>query len=517
MNVLIINLTRFGDLIQTQPVITGYVESGHRVGLVCLENFASAATMLDGVAEVFPFPGAGLLSKLDEDWRIAVRDAVEFKAEVLSTFSPDRTINLTPSVSSRLLAYDLSPESGDVAGFTMDRFGFNADTSTWAAFLQLAGGNRGSSPFNICDIFRRAAGLRDEGNSLVLAAPDEASLEAAGNMLEPQTPSGAAGYVALQMGASEDRRRWPVEYFVRTAEMIWARDSLVPVLLGTKNEAHLGERFRSMTNCPVIDCIGRTSLTELGGVLCQCSALLTNDTGTMHLAAGLGVPVCGVFLATAQPGDTGPYRAGNICLEPDMDCHPCEFGKPCPYEHECRRAVSPEVMYSSFSSLHGGDGVSTTSGARVWLTETGSDGFMRLASLSGHDTTDRTAWTGMQRAYYRRFLDGEPLDIRTGLEDNLSPEMAREISKTLTEAHDMLFLLSRQGMVLAKTPREQAKKKFLASWQRLQNILSVNNHLNILGLLWMFETQRSGDDLAALLDMIERYRLLFASMRDEFE
>lgn len=515
MNVLIINLTRFGDLIQTQPVISGYASLGHRVGLVCLENFASAATMLKGVDKVFPFPGAELLSQLDEDWRLAVCEATEFKEGVLESFVPDRTINLTPSVSSRLLASDLTSESGKTVGFSVDQFGFNADTSRWAAFLQLAGGNRGASPFNICDIFRRTAGLKDEGNSLELAHPDEGTLSAAKGMLDERAPSEAVGYVALQMGASEDRRRWPVASFVKTAEILWERDRIVPVLLGTKNEAELGERFRALTNCPNINCIGQTNLVELGGVLCQCKALLTNDTGTMHLAAGLGVPLCGVFLATAQPGDTGPYRAGNICLEPDLDCHPCEFGKPCPYDHECRHSVTPDVMYASFKAL-GGETMEVTSGARVWRTITGDEGLQELESLSGHDQTDRALWMTIQRAYYRRFLDGEPLDISLGLGGKISPEMGENISKTLTSGHDMLFLLTQQGMLLARNPREQAKTKFLASWQRFQTILSSSNYLNVLGLLWMFETQRSGDDLGALLDMTERYRTLFASLRDEF-
>lgn len=188
MNVLIINLTRFGDLIQTQPVVSGYKSLGHRVGLVCLENFASAASLLDGVDEVFPFPGAGLLSKIDDDWRLAVLEATEFKADIMARFTPDRTINLTPSVSSRLLTYDLAPASGDIVGFTVDEFGFNADTSPWAAFLQMAGSNRGASPFNICDIFRRTAGLQDEGNTLQLAKPTADTMSAVKRLLDAQAP-----------------------------------------------------------------------------------------------------------------------------------------------------------------------------------------------------------------------------------------------------------------------------------------------------------------------------------------
>lgn len=516
MNVLIINLTRFGDLIQTQPVVSGYKSQGHRVGLICLENFASAATLLDGVDEVFPFPGAGLLSRLDDDWRQAVREATEFKTKVMASFIPDRTVNLTPSISTRLLTHDLAPTSGDVVGFTVDEFGFNADTSSWAAFLQMVGGNRGASPFNICDIFRRAAGLKDEGNSLSLSRPDAATLARAQEMLTAEARTDGEGFVALQMGASENRRRWPVEHFVQTAWMIWEKDRLIPVLLGTKGESVLGERFQAAVDFPTVNLIGETSLTELAGVLCLCKALITNDTGTMHLAAGLGVPLCAVFLATAQPFDTGPYRAGNVCLEPDTGCHPCEFGKACPNEEACRQSVKPEAMYASFQALLNGHGDVRVPGARVWQTRIAADGLMELSSLSGHGDTDRALWIGIQRAHYLRFFDGEPSCGVTGLAENISTDFKEEISKILTSAHDMLFLFSQQCVLLSRNPRPQAKKKFLASWQQLQNILSSSSPLNMLGLLWMFESQRAAGDLASLQPLIEQYRGLFASLRDEF-
>ena len=516
MNVLIINLTRFGDLIQTQPVISGYKGLGHRVGLVCLENFAAAATLMDGVDAVFAFPGAGLLSGLDRDWRLAVRDAADFKATVLETFLPDRTVNLTPSVACRLLAFDLTPPGGETVGFTVDEFGFNADTSAWAAFLQMAGGNRGASPFNVCDIFRRTAGLGDEGNSLELARPGADVLARADELLGRDTAEGE-GFVAFQMGASEDRRRWPVGYFVRLAQTLWERDRLVPVLLGTKAEGELGHRFLADAECPCVNLIGGTSLTELAGVLTRCAALATNDTGTMHLAAGLGVPVCAVFLATAQPWDTGPYRAGNICLEPDMACHPCSFGKTCGFENACRRSVTTEAMYGYLKSLLGGDVPARFEGVRAWKSTAGGDGFMDLKSLSGHGESDRALWIAMQRAHYLPFLDGGVFREKTGLADRMSRQMADNLSKTLTSAHDMLFLLSRQGMLLAHNPRPQAKTKYLASWQRLQNILTADDNLNILGSLWMFESQQRGSDLASLLEMTARYLELFSSLKGEFE
>ena len=517
MNILLINLTRFGDLIQTQPVISGFKQLGHRVGLLCLDNFSAAAKLLDGLDAVFTLPGAGLLAALDANWRLAVRDTAELKRTVMEAFPPDRTVNLTPSVSSRLLARDLTPPSGEAVGFSVDDLGFNADSSPWAAFLQLAGGNRGASPFNICDIFRRAAGLGDEGNSLVLAAPgDEARAEAEALLHAGGHGEGTA-FVAFQLGASEDRRRWPVDHFIRAARLCAEFDGLVPVLLGTKGEAELGQRFEAGFCGPCVNLIGRTSLPVLAGALTACRALVTNDTGTMHLAAGLGVPVCAVFLATAQPWDTGPYRAGNICLEPDMECHPCAFGRACPRENICRRSITPEALHGWLRCLIGGAQPPATPGTRAWRTRTGSDGFMDLASLSGHGDTDRALWIAVQRAHYLPFLDGENFRGRTGLAGKMSPSMAADLSKTLTSAHDMLFLISRQGMVLAANPREQAKAKFLASWQRLQSILGGDDLLNILGSLWMFQSQECGSELSNLLGLADRYQALLAGLKGEFE
>lgn len=80
MRVLIINLTRFGDLLQTQPLIHELHEQGHSVGLVCLENFLGAAEFLTEVDWLVPLPGSRLLRSLDGDWRLGcgVLDCIKY-------------------------------------------------------------------------------------------------------------------------------------------------------------------------------------------------------------------------------------------------------------------------------------------------------------------------------------------------------------------------------------------------------------------------------------------------------
>ncbi|MGE4552354.1 MAG: glycosyltransferase family 9 protein, partial [Desulfovibrionaceae bacterium] len=362
MRTLLINMTRFGDLVQSQAALAGLAREG-AVAVACLDNFAAAAGLLDGAEAVLPLPGAGLLADVQDSrpgrgWRAALARLEGWRGTVRA-FAPDRVVNLTPSIPVRLLTRLLAglppdvppdgpsdgPSDGqdgagptpEVRGFVVDEYGFNADVGGWAAFLHTASNHRGASPFNVVDLFSRVAGLDGPGR-FVLRRPGEAAQEAAARLV-PEVAGvapGARGWLAVQLGASEDRRRWPVSHFARAAERLFERRGLAPMLLGSAAETPLADRFRERCAVPALDLTGRTGLDELGAVLTRAELLLTNDTGTMHLAAGLGVPVAAVFLATAQPFDTGPYLAGALSFEPDLDCHPCPFGAPCPHGHACR-------------------------------------------------------------------------------------------------------------------------------------------------------------------------------------
>jgi ADP-heptose:LPS heptosyltransferase len=98
--------------------------------------------------------------------------------------------------------------------------------------------------------------------------------------------------------------------------------------------------------------IGQTTLDQLIDELRECRLLLTNDTGTMHLAALLGVPVVAIFGST-EPRLTGPLGNGHIILRRHVECSPC-FLRDCPIDFRCMRAVSvQEVADAVLSTLAG--------------------------------------------------------------------------------------------------------------------------------------------------------------------
>jgi len=295
------------------------------------------------------------------------------------------------------------------------------------------------------------------------------------------------------------------------------------VLVGSPSERPLAERLKAACPAPVAesvaDLVGGTNLRELASALCNCSLLITNDTGTLHLAAGLGVPCLAIFLCTAQPWDTGPMLPGSVNLEPDCrpaegPCPPCAFGAACPNDLACRRAVEPAgVLNMALAMLAGDDpaGVAVP-GARVWRTVRGADGLLDLESLSGHEGEDRTRFIRLQRALYRPYLDGEPLP-KAAAPAGLSPEVSAALARTVDEAVGLLVLLQRQGEILAREPLPAMKTKFLATWQRVRGALEGQERLALLASLWTFEAERPGLDLAGILALARRYAEILGKIR----
>lgn len=535
MNIVLLNLTRFGDLLQSQAAVSDLAAAGHSVALVCQENFAGAASLLKNVAAVFPLRGGRLLETLDAErkgppeeafrhWTAAVSGLGAWRAGLRAAFAPDAVVNLTPTLAARLLALYIAG-GAPCRGFALDEHGFGVDSNGWAAFLQSASQERGGSPFNVVDVFRRAAESGGQGRlgDASLCPPAESLRRSAAALLRDEAPQDHRGFVGLQLGASEDRRRWPVAYFAALGDRLWNERGLCPVLFGSKNEAPLAGRYVEAAKTGCVNLTGRTGVGELAAALTHMELLVTNDTGTMHLAAGLGVPVLAVFLATAQPFDTGPYRVGSCCVEPDMDCHPCAFGRACDRGEACRRAVTPDVLGNL--ALHRLDSgrwpEGEALGARVWEATDDGSGFMALRSLSGHGGTVRGLWLSLQRKYVGAYLDRAPHVPFTppsapspGIgEAALLPDAWRkEAAASARTASELSLLFLQQGKVLAAARRDGMGDRLLATWGRVRDFLAAEPRFAALSMLWVQETQARDRDIHAVLAAAEAFHRLTAAL-----
>lgn len=532
IDILLLNLTRFGDLLQSQALLADCQRAGLRAGIVCLDNFATALPLLRHLAGSWALPGGMLLRCLDGQgpggsWHEAPTRLLEWVARVRREAAPRHVVNLTATLPARLLASLLAPAPEAITGFALDAAGYGFCRGGWAAYLCGSTLQRGNAPFNMQDMFRMAArpALRalTDGNppSLTagggdLCAPSADALREAERLLAA-APAGCAGFVGLQLGASNPQRQWPEAFFAEVGDGLWQAVGLCPVLLGSRAEQPLARAYAAQARAPFVDAVGATSLPVLAALVSRLRLLITNDTGTMHLASGLGVPSLALFLATAQAWDTGPYLPDCCCLEPALPCHPCGFRRACSHDGACRTRIgAPGVLRLALARLESGSweaGVDDElrRAARVWRTGRDADGFADLFCLSGHELTDRSLWLRVQRPFWRNLLDG--MDGGPQQEDPLAalPEAVRAACRTsalaetvhppLTEAQALAARLPELCRLAPGHPR--MGQLLLRSCDQLQRVLEGCEQLTSLAYFWREIRQARGGELERLAGFCE--------------
>jgi ADP-heptose:LPS heptosyltransferase len=142
-------------------------------------------------------------------------------------------------------------------------------------------------------------------------------------------------------------KRWPLERFAEVVNQISAKhEHFRWELFGAPGEKEMGEKLSGLLKAPHENLVGKTRLSELIGKLRECQLLLTNDTGTMHLAAALGIPTVSIFGSTC-PIETGPLGDRHIVIQHKVPCSPC-FERECPFGHyECMSKISSEEVVAA--------------------------------------------------------------------------------------------------------------------------------------------------------------------------
>jgi heptosyltransferase-2 len=169
--------------------------------------------------------------------------------------------------------------------------------------------------------------------------------QAALSLLESAGWDGRSPIVALAAGAAYGgAKRWPASSFAELAGEL-SSEGVSVVLIGAGGDRAANDEILAQlrTTMGVIDLVGQTSLPVLAGVLGQCRALVTNDSGAMHLAAALGVNVTALFGPTNER-ETRPLGIGQrVVLTHRVWCRPCML-RECPLTHGCMRGISVDAV-----------------------------------------------------------------------------------------------------------------------------------------------------------------------------
>jgi ADP-heptose:LPS heptosyltransferase len=127
-------------------------------------------------------------------------------------------------------------------------------------------------------------------------------------------------YVILNIGATASSKRWTAEGFASLVQKIRKHHDIACVLTGGPDDISLSLRIDSLSSGQAHNLVGKTSLLDLKEIIAGARAMVTCDTGPMHLAVALGKEVI-TLIGPTNPKRTGPLK-GRI-VKQDLDCMPC--------------------------------------------------------------------------------------------------------------------------------------------------------------------------------------------------
>ena len=141
-------------------------------------------------------------------------------------------------------------------------------------------------------------------------------------------------------------KRWPPDRVAQVITRLARERGARGVLVGAAGDRAAGREIESSLPSDVVavNLIGRTDLRLLMGVMQACAAFVSNDSGAMHLAAAVGIPVTALFGPTRERS-TAPLGDHDVLLH-QVFCRPCML-RDCPIDHRCMKRISVDEVFAS--------------------------------------------------------------------------------------------------------------------------------------------------------------------------
>ena len=188
-----------------------------------------------------------------------------------------------------------------------------------------------------------SAGFLPAGHHLELQIPREVQAEA-DRLLREQGVNPETPFISLAAGASCASRRYSPDRFAECARELIKRTGMPVVLVGSQNEEELARSVLEATPGPgVVSLTGSTSVPELAAIIGRSRLLLSNHTGTMHIADALNRPMVILYSGTEYESQWRPRTAPSVLLRRPTACSPC-YAFTCPYEMQCLDIPAREVV-----------------------------------------------------------------------------------------------------------------------------------------------------------------------------
>lgn len=425
--ILVIQLLRFGDLLQSTPALSALRRTwpDAKLSVLVREEFAEVLYGNPDVDEIIEWD-------LDVDYRGVVpgspgagRTAAALRRFLLPLRARkfDLVCNLTNDLPSALVAYLLRPRHVRGLAYCRDRRYRVRDE--WLRYLFLLNEVRPLNTVNVVDCFVRACGGTHGGRpSIRISRADERS--AAEILRRTLRPSGRP-LIGIQTGASKGFKCWPATRYAQLADRL-IRAGHDILFFGSDAERDGVGRILQSMSAPkgrAVGLAGETRFPELGALLSKCRLLVSNDTATVHVAAAVGTPCLVLTFGPTGPFETGPYGEGHFSLVPRSACHPCDWTGRCE-AMPCRDLLTTDAVFASVECAQT-DGRSVPSALQsddviLYRSERMPDGLLGLRPVNRPTPAFRDILrfvfrTHFMRPWIGRRAEAEVLEWRSWLDE----------------------------------------------------------------------------------------------------
>lgn len=418
--ILILSLTRMGDLIQTTPLINGLREKhpDANITLMVSSDFEGAVSLIPNIDHSLVLNLRQF--KKAEEWKdkswVKIYRYLEAELNKIRNESYDLLVNLSHSRLSALMVHYLKIK--DIIGFHCNGTGDRMTGHPWMQYFGTEPFNRTFNDYNLVEIFSRSGGINLAGKEIKVI---ENKIVRENEILKELSEVGVKRIIGFQIGSSLENRRWSTASFAKLADLLTEKLDAQILLFGVASESKSAQDMMALVKdkSNITDLTGKTDLQELTHLLKGCDFLVTNDTGTMHLAAALDTPIIGLFFAHAHPFETAPYSEGHLIFQARISCAPCSYGVHC-NNIICIDKVSPEHILSFIEKRDEHktwvlpEDLEGVEELNIYETVKSSQGLVSLKPLIKHPL----AWADIFRMAYA-VLWRETLDIETRTEIDL--------------------------------------------------------------------------------------------------
>jgi ADP-heptose:LPS heptosyltransferase len=497
--ILLINLTRMGDLLQTTPLMAGLKKNyrGSRITLLVNSAFSEICRGIPFIDDLLVFDMKDYRNRLTNG-KYTLAENYKYLEELIGQVNEreyDLTVNITHSPVSAILTSFIRTK--EVRGFTIDSEGHRIIKHPWMRYFFNVIPNRNYNPFHLVDMYLKIGGVNREIDRLMYETPPGGE-EGALSHLKQEGVSESDLLIGFHLGASKSDKTWPVSSYVELAAMIGREFGAKILLFGTEGERDLADKFEQITDDLPINLIGKTNLGELAAIMKRCRLFISNDTGPLHIAASAGTKVIDISAANVNFMETGPYGEGHYVIQADLPCVPCGFDVQCK-DMICKEVLQPAAVFNVVKEALCESGSKFVSDSplnrnlQVYKSYFKEDGFIDFNPLIKHPIRKETFYRILYRYVWSLddLISDETDSGYKGILRDIAAyddfKHAYKISRSIAEEAavlDKLITLSEKGRHLAAQIQEEAVQEAL-DIKRLKGIWNeietIDNKIELIG------------------------------------